>query len=108
MFEVYHLHFRGAVVDLLAFRDEDFNAEILRTAQPVRELGDVRFIVPELLLVTHLLRPGTHAALAAVELIVSRRALGPFDVATAERWARKLGREPALRRALDLADRLGE
>jgi hypothetical protein len=107
VFEVYHLLFRGAVVDLITFRDEAFTAEIIQSARPVPELGGIRFITPELLLVTHLLRPGAHAALAAVELVLSRRQLGSFDLASVERWAKRLAREEALKRTLRLAGELG-
>ena len=63
VFEVWHLHFRGSVVDLIAFRDADFMAEILGTTRAVPELSGMRFIRPELLLVTHLLRPGAPSSI---------------------------------------------
>jgi hypothetical protein len=50
VFEVYHLLYQGAVVDLLSYRDAIFAAEILATAIPVPELHGIRFIRPELLL----------------------------------------------------------
>ena len=106
VFEVYHLLFRGSVVDLIAFREESLTAEILKTAQAVPELGGIRFVRPELLLVTHLLRPGAIAALAAVELVLSRRAAGDFDLPYAERWAARVGRLEHLRRTLARADEL--
>ena len=103
VFEVCHLLHDGAVVDLLAFRDAGFLAAILDTARVVPELGGVRFITPELLLVTQLLRPGPSAALAAVELILARRAFGGLDVDESRRWAGQLGRGAALDRALERA-----
>lgn len=107
VFEVCHLMYRGSVVDLLSFRDAAFTAEIIATARPVRELRGVRFIRPELLLVTHLLRPTAAAALAAVELILARRAANDLDEEDCSRWAERLGRrgafERALARAADLA-----
>lgn len=106
VFEVYHLHYRGSVVDLLCFRDALFMEEILATARAVPELDGIRFIRPELLLVTHLLRPGVPAALAAIELVAARRERGDFDLAYAERWAAQLGRTEALRRTLARADDL--
>ncbi len=106
IFEVYHLLFRGAVVDLLRFEDAELTSAIIDTARVVPELSNIRFVRPELLLVMHLLRPGPEAALAAIELIVARRALGGFDVAYARRWANRLGRGEALRRALSRADDL--
>ena len=103
VFEVAHLLCHGAVVDLLAFRDEEFQREILSTARPVPELGGVRFISPELLLVTQLLRPGPNAALAALELVLARTALPPFDLAYVRRWARRVDREAGLDRTLQRA-----
>lgn len=108
VFEVYHLLYRGSVVDLIAFKDAAFTLEILDTARPAPELGGIRFIRPELLLVTHLLRPTVEAKLAAVELIVARRTRGDLDVAHARRWAEHLAVGASLERVLDLADRLGE
>jgi hypothetical protein len=90
--EVYHLLNQGSVVDLLSYRDAAFNAEILATAVPVPELSGIRFIRPELLLVTQLLRPGALAALAATELTLARRAKGGFDAPYAARWAAQVGR----------------
>lgn len=103
IFEVCHLTYRGSVVDLLAFRDAAFNAEILGTARPVAELRGVRFIRPELLLVTHLLRPTPAAALAAVELILARRAADDLDIDYATTWADRLRKKGALERALERA-----
>jgi len=80
--------------------------DILATAVPVPELGGIRFIRPELLLVTQLLRPGAMAAIAATELTVARRAKGGFDPAYAERWAAQVGRAEALRRTFARADEL--
>jgi hypothetical protein len=108
VFEVYHLLFRGSVVDLIAFHDGALMREILSTARAVRELGDLRFVRPELLLVTHLLRPGAIAALAAVELVLARREKKDLDVEYARRWARAVSRgdafERTLARAADLED----
>ena len=44
----------------------------LAMAKTISELDRLRFICPELLLVTHLLRPGPSAALAAIELVMAR------------------------------------
>ncbi len=104
VFEVAHLSFEGSVVDLIAFRDSLFNAEIMNTSRAVPELSGVRFVRPELLLVTQLLRPGPEAALAAVELILARRAKGGMDLAEARTWAERLGRAERLDRALRHAD----
>jgi hypothetical protein len=100
VFEVCHLTYRGSVVDLLAFRDAAFNTEILDTARPVAELRGIRFIRPELLLVTHLLRPTPAAALAAVELILARRPVDDLDVEYTMTWADRLRKKGALERAL--------
>lgn len=100
VFEVAHVLHDGAVVDLLSFRNAAFNQEILSSAQVVAELGGVRFIAPELLLVTHLLRPGPSAAIAAVELVVARRAFGGLDVARSRTWADAVGRGERLERVL--------
>jgi hypothetical protein len=104
VFQVVHLSFSGSVVDLIAFRDLPFNAEIVGTADPVADLGGIRFVRPELLLVCHLLRPGPQAALAAVELILARRAKGGMDLAEARTWAERLGRGQRFDRALAHAD----
>src|SRR5262249_17941343 len=96
----------GSVVDLIAFRNESFTQEIIQTAQTVSELGDIRFIRPELLLVTHLLRPGTTAALAAVELVLARRAAGDFDYAMAQQWAAAVDRKVAMDLTIARADEL--
>ena len=106
VFEVAHLLHDGAVVDLIAFKATGFTDEILATARPIPELRNIRFIAPELLLVTHLLRPGAHAALAAVELIVSRRAFGGIDEDYVKRWADLVGKREVLARALARADDL--
>lgn len=107
VFEVCHLLYRGSVVDLLSFRDAAFTAEIVSTALAVAELRGIRFIRPELLLVTHLLRPTPAAAIAAVELLLARRAANDLDETDAARWAERLGKkgafERALARATDLA-----
>ena len=104
--EVAHLAYRGSVVDLLTFQDRAFMEEILTTAQTVAGVGNYRFIRPELLLVTHLLRPRVEAALAAVELLLARRAAGDFDEPYAKRWAQRVGRATAYQRALDRAAEL--
>lgn len=106
VFEVYHLLYQGSVVDLLSYRDAAFAAEILRSAIPVPELRGIRFIRPELLLVTQLLRPGAMAAIAATELTLARRAAGGFDATYVERWAAEVGRSEALRRTFARADEL--
>ena len=106
VFEVYHLLCDGAAVDLIAFRDSEFNAEIITTARTVPELGGIRFIRPELLLVTHLLRPGPRAALSAVELVIARRGTGGLELEESRRWALRLGREARLDRVLSQADAL--
>jgi hypothetical protein len=94
--EVAHLLHDGAVVDLLTFRDAELNAEIVSTAQRIPELGDIRFIRPELLLVTHLLRPGPLGALAAVELVLARHTAGAFAIDETRKWAVRLEREARL------------
>lgn len=104
--DVYHLLLDGTVVDLLAFRADGFTEEIHRTAQAIPELGGVRFIRPELLLVTQLLRPGTRAAIAAIELVAARWEQGGIDVEYARRWAKAVGREPRLDQALQHAEAL--
>lgn len=106
VFEVCHFLYQGSVVDLLSYRDGAFAAEILATAIPVPELGGIRFIRPELLLVTQLLRPGAMAAIAATELTLSRRAAGQFDEAYAARWAAQVGKAEALRRTFARADEM--
>ncbi len=107
VFTVCHLLYRGAVVDLLTFRDEELTNEVVSTSRAVAELGHVRFIRPELLLMTHLLRPGVRGALAAIELILARREAGGFDVDYAEHWARRLGKADKLTQALRRADEMG-
>lgn len=109
VFEVCHLLYRGSVVDLLSFRDATFTAEIVSTALAVDELRGIRFIRPELLLVTHLLRPTPAAAIAAVELLLARRAANDLDETDAARWAERLGKKGAFERALArAADLAGE
>jgi hypothetical protein len=104
VFEVCHLLHGGAVVDLIAFRNDAFNAEIIQTARPVDDLGGVRFIRPELLVVTHLLRPGPEAALAAVELVIARKRFGGLGVTEARVWAASVGRADRLERVLEQAE----
>jgi hypothetical protein len=103
VFEVCHLLYQGSVVDLIAFKNSRFNREILTTSQAVQELDEVRFIRPELLLVTHLLRPGPGAALAAVELIIARQRLGGMDMNEVQRWSDEVGRGERLQRVLTQA-----
>lgn len=100
VFEVAHLLHDGAVVDLLSFRNGEFNAEILATAREVDELGGARFIRPELLLVTHLLRPGPVAALAAIELVIAHRSRRDLDLDYARVWAERVERAERLTRVL--------
>jgi hypothetical protein len=90
----------GAVVDLISFSNAAFNAEIIETAQSVDDLGGLRFIRPELLLVTHLLRPGPTAALAAIELVIARRAKAPIDIDYTRRWADAVDKADRLERVL--------
>lgn len=104
IFDVCHLLHHGAVIDLIAFRNVEFNAEIIKTARPIDDLDGVRFIRPELLVVTHLLRPGPEAALAAVELVIARKRWGGLDVDEARRWARAVEREERLDRVLAQAE----
>ncbi|HUH06025.1 MAG TPA: hypothetical protein VML75_28740 [Kofleriaceae bacterium] len=106
VFEVFHLLYRGAVVDLIAFKDEAFTREIVATARVVAELDGIRFVRPELLLITHLLRPTPLAKLAAVELLLARRPKMDFDLDYARGWASQLAVEPALDRIIELADRV--
>jgi len=73
VFEVYHLLYAGAVVDLLSFRDMAFTNEILETAIAIPELGGLRFIRPELLIVTQFIRPDVRAAIAAIDLVAARQ-----------------------------------
>ena len=102
-FKVCHLLFRGAVVDFITFKKRAFNAAILRDAKSIAEFGALPVINPELLLVTHLLRPTPEAALAAVALLVARAKAGGFNFQYAEKWATYVGRrhayEVAVRRA---------
>jgi hypothetical protein len=100
--EVCHLLYDGAVVDLLAFKDGAFNAVVLAEAVQIPELGDVRVIRPEHLLVTHLLRPGPLGALAAVELVIARRPKG-FDETVSRTWAERVGRGERLTHVLEQA-----
>jgi hypothetical protein len=115
VFKVCHLLFRGIVVDFITFKRHAFNHAILTDALPIQEFNNVRVINPELLLVTHLLRPTTQAAMAAVELLVAR--IGPtntkrvstewsgFNFEYAKHWATYVGKlhayENAVRRARD-------
>lgn len=103
VFEVAHLQFDGAVVDLLSFRDASFTQAIVETAVVVAELREARFVRPELLLVMHLLRPGPQAALAAVELVLARQPHGGMDFGEIARWAAQLGRSERLTRTLERA-----
>ena len=106
VFEVSHLLYEGSVVDLLSYRDAAFTAEILATAVPVPELSGIRFIRPELLLVTQLLRPGAMAVVAATELVLARRATRHFNEAYVARWAAQVGKAEALRRTFARADEI--
>lgn len=108
VFEVYHLLYRGTVVDLIAFADTAFTRAIVDTARPVAELGGILFVRPELLLVTHLLRPTVAAKLAAVELTLARQSVDDLDLALARSWAARLEVEPALDRVLELAARIAD
>jgi hypothetical protein len=101
--EVCHILYDGSVVDLLAFKDSAFNAAVLAEAVEVVEIGKLRVIRPEHLLVTHLLRPGPMGALAAVELVIARRAKGGFDEAVVRAWAERVGRSERLTRVLEQA-----
>jgi hypothetical protein len=102
IFEVQLLLCDGSVVDLIAFANATFNEAILSTAREVPELGGTRFISPELLLVTHLLRPGPQAAVAAVELVLARRERG-FDLEQCRLWAERVGKGVRFARTLELA-----
>lgn len=55
---------------------------------------------------THLLRPGAVAALAAVELILARRAAADFDLPYAAKWAARAHRKEHFSRTLARADAL--
>ncbi len=101
--EVCHVLYDGSVVDMLAFKNAAFNAAILSEAVEVVEIGNLRVIRPEHLLVTHLLRPGPNGALAAVELVIARRGKGGFDEALAHDWAERVGRADRLARVLEQA-----
>jgi hypothetical protein len=100
VFQVYHLTYTGTVVDLIAFRFESFNKAIIESRVSVPELSGIHFIRPELLLITHLLRPGPSAALAAVELVLARQRKAAFDVDEARVWAERVGRADRLDRVL--------
>lgn len=104
VFEVVHLLYQGSVVDLIAFRNATFNAEIIASARAVPELGGIRFVRPELLLVTHLLRPGPNGALAAVELLIARRTSPSFDLELTRYWAATLDRSVRLDRVIAQAE----
>ena len=105
VFKVCHLLFRGIVVDFITFKRHAFNHVILTDVVPVFEFSNLPMINPELLLVTHLLRPTTQAAMAAVELLVARIERGGFNFEYAEHWATYVGKlhayENAIRRARD-------
>jgi hypothetical protein len=101
--DVCHLLYDGAVVDLIAFKATAFNTAILAEAIEVPELGNLRVIRPEHLLVTHLLRPGPLGALAAVELVIARRAKGGVDESVIRTWADRVGRGDRLARVLEQA-----
>lgn len=103
VFTVCHLLYRGSVVDLLTFADRAFTREILETAQPIPDLGGAPFIRPELLLVTHLLRPTPGAAIAAAELLVARLQRGDFREKYAAEWAARVGKRAAFDRAWERA-----
>lgn len=104
VFEVVHLLYEGSVVDLIAFRNAAFNSHIVESAQVVPELGGIRFVRPELLLVTHLLRPGPNGALAAVELLIARRDALGFDLDSTRAWAAAVDRSARLDRVIAQAD----
>jgi hypothetical protein len=104
--EVYHLLYEGVVVDLISFENRELTHEIIATSVDVPELGGLRFVRPELLLVTQLLRPGPRGALAAVDLIVARQERGDLDEPMVRAWANRLGKEPQLDRALAVASAL--
>lgn len=106
VFEVWHMTFDGAAVDLLAFRDLAFNSHLIATAVEVPDLDGHRFIRPELLVVTQLLRPGPAAALAAIELVLARRSQGDFDVVEARTWAARLGRADRLEKVIEQSEAL--
>jgi len=108
IFEVAHLLFRGTVVDLITFANQGLNAAIIDTAVPVARLNGIRFIRPELLLITHLLRPGPRGALAAIELLVARSEHGGLDLAEVESWAARVDKLGALSRVRDHAESLLE
>jgi len=107
VFTVAHLSYRGSVVDLMCFKNGEFMNEVLSTALTVPEVGPYRFIRPELLLITQLLRPRVEAALAAVELVVVRRSLGDFDEDYAQRWAKRMDVAEKLDRAIARATEIG-
>jgi hypothetical protein len=95
-----------AAVDLISHRNEAFAAEILAKAKPVRELRGIHFIRPELLLVTQLVRPGTKAAIATIELTRARRAAGSFELMYVEHRAAQVGSTGALWHMFARADEL--
>jgi hypothetical protein len=102
--DVAHLLFEGSVVDLISFQNAELTAAIIESAHEVERLEKIRFVRPELLLVTHLLRPGPRAAIAAVELVLARREHGGMDLAESERWATLLGRRERFDRTIARAD----
>jgi hypothetical protein len=103
VFSVCHALYDGAVVDLITFAEPKLTEDILTSAVTVGELGGIRFIRPELLVVTQLLRPGPNAALAAIELVVARQARGGLDLAVVRDWAARLGHVQRLERVLEQA-----
>ncbi|GMV19576.1 MAG: hypothetical protein AMXMBFR56_78000 [Polyangiaceae bacterium] len=52
----------------------------------------------------HNLRPGPNGALAAVELLIARRAAPGFDLEETRKWAALLGRTARLDRVIAQAD----
>jgi hypothetical protein len=106
VFQVCHVLYQGAVIDLSAFANTHFNDAIVSTSVAVSELRGIRFVRPELLLITHLLRPGPTGALAAVELVIARTTSGVFDTEEAHRWAAIVDRSERLEHVLKQADAL--
>ncbi len=104
VFEVAHLLFDGVVVDLLSFRVAALTDALIVRAVRIPELGGLPFAPPELLLVTQLLRPGTRGAIAALELVVARRAQGGLDEATVRHFTDLTGCTARLDRVLAQAD----
>lgn len=100
VFKVCHLLFRGIVVDFITFKRREFTHTILKDAQFIAEFGNLPVINPELLLVTHLLRPTPQAAIAAVELLLARMEIGGFNFKYAEEWATYVGKLHAYKNAV--------